>query len=30
MPPMNADERTTLESWLEFYRATLALKGLSQ
>ncbi|CQD16410.1 hypothetical protein BN970_03489 [Mycolicibacterium conceptionense] len=31
MPPMNADERTTLESWLEFYRATLALKcqGLS-
>lgn len=28
---MNADERTTLESWLEFYRATLALKcqGLS-
>ena len=31
VPPMNADERTTLESWLEFYRATLALKcqGLS-
>lgn len=26
MPPMNADERTTLESWLDFYRATLALK----
>ncbi|GAA2564819.1 DinB family protein [Mycolicibacterium diernhoferi] len=26
MPPMNADERTTLESWLNFYRATLALK----
>lgn len=23
---MNADERTTLESWLDFYRATLALK----
>ncbi len=32
MPPMNADERTTLESWLEFYRATLALKcaGLNE
>ena len=26
MPPMNADERTTLEGWLDFYRATLALK----
>ncbi|MGW4636139.1 DinB family protein [Nocardia sp. NPDC004415] len=26
MPPLNADERTTLESWLDFYRATLALK----
>ena len=26
IPPMNADERTTLESWLDFYRATLALK----
>jgi hypothetical protein len=26
MPPMNADERTTLESWLDFYRTTLALK----
>lgn len=26
MPPLNADERTTLEGWLEFYRATLALK----
>lgn len=24
MPPMNADERTTLEGWLDFYRATLA------
>ncbi|WP_074405357.1 DinB family protein [Mycolicibacterium fortuitum] len=32
MPPMNADERTTLESWLEFYRATLALRceGLNE
>ncbi|TPW90709.1 DinB family protein [Mycolicibacterium fortuitum] len=32
VPPMNADERTTLESWLEFYRATLALKceGLNE
>ncbi len=31
MPPMNADERTTLERWLDFYRATLAAKcdGLS-
>lgn len=31
VPPMNADERTTLESWLDFYRATLAAKcdGLS-
>ncbi|WP_179466353.1 DinB family protein [Mycolicibacterium vinylchloridicum] len=26
MPPLNADERTTLESWLDFYRVTLATK----
>ncbi|WP_206045776.1 DinB family protein [Nocardia mangyaensis] len=26
MPPLNADERTTLESWLDFYRTTLAMK----
>src|SRR6185295_13758185 len=26
MPPLNADERTTLEGWLDFYRVTLALK----
>jgi len=26
MPPMNADERTTLEGWLDFYRATLSMK----
>lgn len=26
MPPLNADERTTLEGWLDFYRATLGLK----
>ena len=26
MPPLNADERATLEGWLDFYRATLALK----
>lgn len=26
VPPMAADERTTLESWLDFYRATLASK----
>ncbi|MGW1379503.1 DinB family protein [Streptomyces sp. NPDC002446] len=26
MPPLDADERTSLESWLDFYRATLALK----
>ncbi|KUH98129.1 DinB family protein [Mycobacterium sp. IS-3022] len=26
MPPLNADERTTLEAWLDFYRATLAMK----
>lgn len=26
MPPLVADERTSLESWLDFYRATLAEK----
>jgi hypothetical protein len=26
MPPLNVDERTTLESWLDFHRATLARK----
>ena len=26
MPPLNADERTTLEAWLDFYRATIAQK----
>jgi hypothetical protein len=26
MPPLQADERTTLGSWLDFYRATLVLK----
>jgi uncharacterized damage-inducible protein DinB len=26
MPPLKADERTTLESWLDFHRATLAMK----
>jgi uncharacterized damage-inducible protein DinB len=26
MPPLNADERATLESWLEFHRTTLAMK----
>jgi uncharacterized damage-inducible protein DinB len=26
MPPLQADERTSLESWLDFYRATLADK----
>jgi uncharacterized damage-inducible protein DinB len=26
MPPLQADERTTLEGWLDFYRATLLLK----
>ncbi len=26
MPPLNAGERTTLESWLDFHRATLAMK----
>jgi hypothetical protein len=26
MPPLNADERTTLENWLDFHRTTLAMK----
>jgi uncharacterized damage-inducible protein DinB len=26
MPPLNADERSTLEGWLDFHRATLELK----
>ena len=26
MPPLNADECTTLESWLDFHRTTLAMK----
>jgi uncharacterized damage-inducible protein DinB len=26
MPALNADERSTLEGWLDFHRATLALK----
>lgn len=26
MPLLNADERTTLEGWLDFHRATLAVK----
>ena len=26
MPPLHADERATLGGWLDFYRATLALK----
>ncbi len=26
LPPLNADERTTLEAWLDFYRTTLARK----
>jgi uncharacterized damage-inducible protein DinB len=26
LPPLNADERTTLEGWLDFHRATLAMK----
>jgi hypothetical protein len=26
MPPLNADERTTLESWLDLHRVTLAMK----
>ncbi|MGY4901120.1 DinB family protein [Streptomyces sp. 900116325] len=32
MPPLNADERTNLESWLDFYRTTLAMKcdGLTE
>ncbi|MGP3976197.1 DinB family protein [Streptomyces sp. 8N114] len=32
MPPLDADERTTLEGWLDFYRATLAIKceGLTE
>lgn len=32
MPPLNADERKTMESWLDFYRATLAMKceGLAE
>ncbi|MFF2432775.1 DinB family protein [Streptomyces sp. NPDC058107] len=32
MPPLNADERTGLESWLDFYRTTLAMKcdGLTE
>ncbi|MFE2375484.1 DinB family protein [Streptomyces sp. NPDC059398] len=32
MPPLNADERVNLESWLDFYRATLAMKceGLTE
>lgn len=32
MPPMDADERTSLTSWLDFYRATLAGKceGLTE
>lgn len=25
-PPMNSDERTTLEAWLDFYRVTLVRK----
>jgi uncharacterized damage-inducible protein DinB len=31
MPPLEADERTTLDGWLDFYRATLVMKcvGLS-
>jgi hypothetical protein len=32
MPPLQADERTTLDGWLDFYRATLAMKcdGLTE
>ena len=32
VPPLNADERTTLTSWLDFHRTTLAMKcaGLDQ
>src|ERR671920_2527373 len=26
MPPLQADERATLEGWLDFYRATLGTK----
>jgi uncharacterized damage-inducible protein DinB len=26
VPPLNADERTTLEGWLDFHRTTLAMK----
>src|SRR5919205_92958 len=26
MPPLQADERATMEGWLDFYRATLAQK----
>jgi uncharacterized damage-inducible protein DinB len=26
MPPLNTDERATLEAWLDFHRATLAIK----
>jgi uncharacterized damage-inducible protein DinB len=26
LPPLNADERATLEGWLDFHRATLAMK----
>ena len=32
MPPLNADERAGAESWLDFYRTTLAMKcdGLTE
>lgn len=32
MPPLTADERSNLESWLDFYRTTLAIKcdGLTE
>lgn len=32
LPPLRADERTTLEAWLDYYRATLLAKtdGLSE
>ncbi|MBO0853382.1 MAG: DinB family protein [Nocardia sp.] len=26
IPPLNADERTTVEGWLDFHRTTLAIK----
>ena len=26
LPPLNADERATLEGWLDFHRVTLAMK----